>query len=351
MRTVKRVLLKNILLVVAIVGFGLVVWGARAQLAETWHLLSQVNPWSILLLPLTQLISYFFLSQYYRTFIKSFGGVIGAWRAFGTTTALNFVNQILPSGGASGITYIINAFRDAVSGGQVTLIQLGRYVLAFLSYVPLLLLAMLWLVASGEFSGQIRLVFTVLMLISLPGTVLLILAVSKQRFVDVAVGGILRFLNRIIAIVTRGRGKPITVSATSGFMKEFHDGVTFLKSQGHQVIKPYLFMQLSTLAEVTIVNLAFWVLGVSINPGIVLLAFTAANVVGVISIVPGDVGVHELAIITVLSYIGIDQSTAIAGTLLYRVFNKMIVLSIGFYFYIRLIKPLMDNRKEPTASG
>lgn len=348
MRRLRKALFRNILLVVAVVGFGFILWGARSQLTETWQLLSRVNPWSVLLLPLTQLLSYFFLSQYYRTFIKSFGGQIGSMRAFGTTTALNFVNQILPSGGASGITYIINAFRDAANGGQVTLIQLGRYVLAFLSYVPLLFAAWLWLVASGDFNGEIRFVFMILMLVSLPGTVLLILAISNQKLVDSAVAGILRFLNRIIALVTSGRTKPITVSPDSGFMKEFHDGVAFLKSRGHQVIKPYLFMQLSTLAEVTIVNLAFWALGVPINPGIVLLAFTAANIIGVISIVPGDVGVHELAIVTVLSYIGVDQSTAIAGTLLYRVFNKVIVLSIGFIFYVRLLKPLMDNAKHRT---
>jgi uncharacterized protein (TIRG00374 family) len=168
--------------------------------------------------------------------------------------------------------------------------------------------------------------------------------------VDVLVAKVLGLLNRLAQVVTR-KDKPwIEISKRHGFLREFHDGVAFIKSQRGRLLKPYLFMQLSTLAEVSIVIAAFWVLGAHFHPGVILIAFTAANVAGAISIIPGDVGVHELAIITVLSYVGVDKGTAIAGTLLYRVFNKLIVMSIGFGFYVRLIRPLVDNARKPAAS-
>lgn len=353
MRTIKKALLRNILLVIAVAGFGLVIFGARDQLGETWKLISGVSLGALLLLPLTQLISYFFLSEYYRAMIGNFGGRIRLWRTYGTTVALNFVNQILPSGGASGITYIIYAYRDAVDGGKVTVIQLGRYVFAFLSYVPLLGLSYLWLNASGDFTGPVQTLFIVLLLVSLPGTALLVLGLSNQRIVDKFLSAILRLINRLVAISTRGRAKPITISKSSGFLREFQDGVAYLKSQGSKIILPYGFMLLSTVAEITIVNLAFLVLGISISPGILILAFTAANVAGVVSIVPGDVGVHELAMITVLGYIGVESTTAIAGTLLYRVFNKLIVMAIGFFSYVYFLKPLIRNAKgeAPLPDG
>ena len=352
MRKLKRALLRNILLIIAVFGFGLVLWSARDQLSDTWRLISQVSIGALLLLPLTQVISWFFLSEYYRSMIFNFGGRLRLWRAFGTTSALSFVNQILPSGGASGVTYIIYAYRDVVDGGKVTLIQLGRYVFAFLSYVPLLILAYFWLSANGSFDGPIQTLYIILLLVSLPGAILLILAVSNQKLVESFMSGILKVLNSIIKVLTRGKVRPITVSKTSGFIKEFNDGVAFLKSQGHKIILPFLFMQLSTIAEVTIVNIAFAVLGAHINPGIIILAFTAANLVGAISIIPGDVGVHELTMITVLGYVGVDPSTAIAGTLLYRVFNKLISMAIGFVCYIYFLKPLIANAKgEAESSG
>ena len=352
MRTIKKTILKNILLLVAILGFGLVIYSARHQLEETWTLISGVSLGSLLMLPLTQLISYFFLSEYYRSMIFNFGGRIRLMRTYGTTIALNFVNQILPSGGASGITYIIYAYRDAVDGGKITLIQLGRYVFAFLSYVPLLVAAWLWLAASGDFNGNVQTLFYVLLVICLPGMLLLVLAVSNQKFVEKFLGGVLGFINRLLSLFTRGKAKPITVSASSGFIKEFGDGVKFLKSQGQKIIVPYLFMLMSTMAEITIVTLAFAIIGVDINPGIIILAFTAANAVGVVSIIPGDVGVHELTMITVLGYVGVEQSAAIAGTLLYRVFNKLIIMAIGFISYIYFLKPLVNNAKvKPSPNG
>lgn len=345
MRTIQRALLRNILLIVAVIGFGLIIYGARHQLDETWELLKQVKLIYLLALPLAQMLSYFFLSQYYSAMIRNFGKSMGNWRAFGTTTALNFVNQILPSGGASGVTYVIYAYRDMVDGGKVTLIQLGRYVLAFVTYIPLLVASMVWLMSSGDFTGSIRNIFIVLMLVSLPGTALLVLAVSNQKIIDKLVGWVLLVLNKITSFFSRGKARSITSSPDSGFMKEFHDGVVFLKSQGHKIIVPYLFMQLSTLAEVLIVNLAFNSIGADIPPGILLLAFTAANVVGVVSVIPGDVGVHELTMITVLGYVGVDQTTAIAGTLMYRVYNKFVSLAIGFASYLHFLKPLIKNAK------
>ena len=102
----------------------------------------------------------------------------------------------------------------------------------------------------------------------------------------------------------------------------------------------------STICEQLIVYLSFVAIGVDVNIGIIMLAFAVANAAGVVSVIPGDIGVHEFAMITVLSYAGVDSEAAIAGTLIYRVFNKSIFLPIGFYFYSRLLKPVSNATKS-----
>jgi uncharacterized protein (TIRG00374 family) len=339
---------RNILLIGAIIAFAVVLYTNREQLSETWELLRNVSIGTLILLPVVQLVSYFFISSYYRTFLESMGAKISIWRAYGTTAALNFVNQVLPSGGASGTTYLVYAFKDQATPGELTLVQLGRYVMASFTYVPLLITAYIWLLVTGDLNQQLGIMLIILSIVSLPGTTLLILGLKNQARVDRVVAAILRFVNRVVKVVSRGKKGPIKVSQETGFLKEFHDGVSFIRSQGKTVIMPFIFMQLSTLAEVTIVNLAFAAIGVSINPAVVLIAFTAANIAGIISVIPGDVGVHELAIITVLSYVGIMRETAIAATLLYRVFNKIIVMSIGFVCYVTFLKPLVENAQPDT---
>ncbi len=340
---IKQSFLRNILLVIAVFAFAVVIFGGRGEIYQTWELLKKVDIRQAALLPLISLTSYFFISGYYRSLIGAFGKNISRWRAFGTTAALNFVNQVLPSGGASGTTYLIYAFKDKASSGKLTLIQIGRYVLAFLTYVPLLVTAFIWLKLNGQLNDQMTIILAVLMSISLPGMVLLLLAIRNEKMVDAIVEKTLRLLNRVIRFFTRKDRGPIKLDSRHGFLKEFHDGISFIHSQGHQVVKPYLFMQMSTLAEVSLVSFAFHIVGANVSPPVILVAFTAANVAGAISVIPGDVGVHELAVITVLSYVGIDQSIALAGTLLYRVFNKFIVMGFGFSMYVRFIKPLINN--------
>lgn len=355
MSKLKAAIWRNLLLIGALSAFAVVLFNSREELAETWDLLGTISLASVLILPALQLGSYFMISQYYRTLLDTFGGSVSRRKAFGITTALNFVNQILPSGGASGITYLLYAYKNAGNSAQLTLIQLGRYLLAFLTYVPLLFAAFIWLLISGGLNPQLDFALIVLIVISLPGTLLLIAAIRNQLLVDVLVAKLLGWINRIVMFVTRRSTPPIAISKSHGYLKDFHDGVQFIKSQRGKLLVPFLFMQLSTLLEVSIVVAAFGILGQDIHPAVILVAFTAANVAGAISVIPGDIGVHELAIITVLSYVGVDQSVAFGGTLLYRVFNKIIVMSIGFGFYVRLIKPLIDNanrtQTDKTANG
>lgn len=350
MKSIKRTIIRNALLIVAVVAFAVVLISSSEELNDTWILLGNVNIFEALLLPATQLVSYFFISNYYRSFLAAFGARISRWRAFGTTTALNFVNQVLPSGGASGTTYLIYAFKDKSPPGRLTLIQVGRYVLAFLSYVPLLLTAAVWLLVTDQLTPQLTLILGLLLAASLPGMVLLILALRQRKAVDKVVAFILRIINWVGRVIFRRKKPIVAIDSRYGFLKDFHDAIQFIHSQGSRVIKPYAFMQLSTLVEVSIVILAFWVLNVSVSPAIILVAFTAANIAGAISVVPGDIGVHELVVITVLSFIGVGAETAVAGTLLYRVFNKIVVMSIGFSFYVRYLKPLINNAKK-TSNG
>lgn len=340
---IKGAALRNILLIIAVVAFGYVLISNRENLSETWQLLKNVDIRLALILPLLQLVSYFFISGYYRSFIKSFGAKISWARAFGTTTALNFVNQILPSGGASGTTYLIYAFKDKARPGQLTLIQVGRYVLAMLTYVPLLIIAYASLLAGDLLNTQLNVVFWIVAAISLPGAILVLLGIRNQKLVDAIAGFIIRVINAIARTIFRRKQAVIDTALRMGFLKEFHEGIAFIRERGRHVIKPYIFMLLSTITEIAIVFAAFTIVGVDVEPSVIVIAFAAANLVGAISIIPGDIGVHELTIITVLSYIGISSESAIAGTLLYRVFNKIVVMGIGFIFYIKYLKPIIGN--------
>ena len=129
-------------------------------------------------------------------------------------------------------------------------------------------------------------------------------------------------------------------------MDEFHEGVEEMYSNKRKFLKPFMMMFMSATCQIAVVYFSFVAIGETVNPGAMIFAFTLTNIAGVISVIPGDVGVHEGAMIFALSYVGVEEEVAIAATLLYRVYNKFILLGIGFFFYSKFLKP---NEQEALA--
>src|SRR5687767_4042052 len=106
----------------------------RKSLGDTWQTL-QTLYWPILIiLPAFQFISHFFIATTYQAVFKLYGYRIALTKTLPMVWALNFVNQILPSGGLSGLTYLIYGMRGHVPASTATLAQFARYVLSYFSY-------------------------------------------------------------------------------------------------------------------------------------------------------------------------------------------------------------------------
>ena len=154
---------------------------------------------------------------------------------------------------------------------------------------------------------------------------------------EAALEGPRRAVNRLGRIF----GKPELVSqkTTKHLMKDFREAQQLFREDRGAMVKPLLFMMASVLMELSIVFVSVKAVGAEVAFAAVFTAFVAANIAGVISVVPGDVGVHEAVIIAVLVAFGVAAPVALSATLLYRVFNKMLFWPIGFYFYSAVLKP------------
>ncbi len=151
----------------------------------------------------------------------------------------------------------------------------------------------------------------------------------------------LRALNWVNKNVLR-RHNDLELNFFKQLNREFHQGTAQVRKFGFGALRPGIFMLFSAAMEILIVFISLLAVGGDVGIGPVFLAFVAANIVGTVSIIPGDVGVHEATVILVLVAFGVDEPVAISTTLLYRVFNKFIFLPIGFFFYARILKPALE---------
>ncbi len=349
---------KYLLLVVgAFVAFMLLLYFQEETLIETWHVLRKVQLKYVLLLPCLQIVNYFFIGNYYRKMFALFGGEISVRRSWGVVAAMNFVNQVLPSGGLSGISYLAFGFRAMISTGKATLVQLGRYIYAFWAYTLLLPFAVVLLMSDGRdhnIENATQSVFGNPAIMTTMLLFLLIMIFTIASFSSRAVSRhtgqfFLSLINWVSRSIFRSK-RVFQLQFIRNANNELHEGITLIKEKGIRAVLPGGFMLISAFFEIAIVYTATLAVGANISIGAVFLAFTAANIVGVVSIIPGDVGVHEATIVLVLAAFGVDEPVALSAILLYRVYNKLVFLPIGFYFYSTILKPAIELKKQAQNS-
>ena len=341
--------------VIALIGFGLLIYFQRDTLVETWSTLLGANLLLVLMLPVLQMTNYVFIGAYYRKMFEQFGAHISVARSWGVVAAMNFVNQVLPSGGLSGITYLAYGFHAAISTGKTTLIQIGRYIFAFAAYAVLLPFAIMLLVQGGRFDvlsdvtndalGNSGVLLTLVLFVVI---MVAMLSSLVSRSVSRVIGhAVIQSLNWVSRNIFRSK-RTFKLQFIRHVNDDFHDGIAIVRERGLKALRPGIYMFISTLVEVSIVYVSVRAVGGDVTLGPVFLAFVAANMVGVVSIVPGDVGVHEATVILVLVAFGVEEPVAISATLLYRVYNKVIFLPIGFYFYSRILRPAINANKAQS---
>jgi uncharacterized protein (TIRG00374 family) len=95
---------------------------------------------------------------------------------------------------------------------------------------------------------------------------------------------------------------------------------------------------MANLTEILAVYVVYVAFGHWINPGAIILAYALANFAGLISVLPGGIGIYEAIMTAVLAVAGVPASVSIPVTVMYRVINITIQVIPGYYFYHKALR-------------
>lgn len=319
-----------LLLVVVVVA----AWG---DIKKAWELMGQVDIWILLLLFPLQLLSYYAVGSMIFSYLRSKGDLLHMNHLSMARLALefNFVNHILPSGGAAGFSYTAWVLKKhGVSGARSTMAQLVKYFLSFVSFILLLFIAMIQLALSGQ-ADRMILIVAIILAVAAVGIILLFiwLVKNKQRIKNIS-SWISRTVNNFVAWVTRNRKKNAVQEATIyGFFDGLHKDYLAIRQDLKVLLVPFLWGTLGNILDVSLIWISFWALGYTIDPALLFIAFGIASVVSAVSVTPGGAGVYEAVMVAFLASSGVTTGVAIAGTLLARVILLSATILFGYIFY------------------
>jgi uncharacterized protein (TIRG00374 family) len=329
---------------------------ARHELVEAWHLMGRVNLLILLLLIPIQFVSYYASTEIFFTYLRERGQLkrTNALQATAMSLELNFVNHVFPSGGVSGVSYMVwRLGKLGVAAGQATMAQIMKYVVQMSTFMILMGVALIWATLENRTASWV-VVATAVGITSLIFLVIFggYLIGSRSRMKNFA-HWLTRAVNSVVKKITFGH-KPevLKLEKTEKFFLDFHSDFVVLKNDKKLLIKPVIWSFLFNIFEILLFMVSFWALGTVVNPAVLLIAYGAATLTGTFMLTPGGAGAYEAIMIGILAASGVAAGTAFAGVILARAILIIGTLASGFVVYQHALrkygKPNLDKKIDFT---
>ncbi|MFZ1248873.1 MAG: lysylphosphatidylglycerol synthase transmembrane domain-containing protein [Candidatus Saccharimonadales bacterium] len=322
----------NIVTLLALVGLAFAI---RKQFKQTFDNLFQVNAWALLLMIPAQLLNYDAQTRLYKSLFATVGNELSYKKLFKGTLELNFVNHVFPSGGVTGISYWGLRMKDrSITTAKATAVQLLKLVLLFLSFEVLIVFAVFALAVEGHMSSLILLLAGSVTTVLVIGTVGFGFIIGSKRRIAGFFAYMSRFLNHTMRVVRPSHpAETINVEKVRALFEDLHENYMAMSKDWRRLKRPFMWAFMANIWEVMTIYVVYIAFGSPVNIGAVILGYSVANFAGLVSILPGGVGIYEGLMTLTLSATGVPSRLSLPVTIMYRVLNTLLQVPPGYYLY------------------
>lgn len=332
---------RSVLSVVTFILLAVVLFSARHSLEHAWQLLGQVNIWLLALVVPVVMISYFASGEMIFSYLRQKNLIphLNPFTLMRVSLELNFVNHVLPSGGASGVAYLNwRMGKFGVPVARATMAQAVRYVAGFISATAMLAIGLVWVTIDGTVNRWIILMSAALVIAMVVGTFALYFAVSNRARIEKFASWLTRIANAIVRKATFGRKSAVlNYNKVKSYFTELHEDYIELKRNKRLLFQPFLWGILYVVMDVLMFWITFVALGTYVNPATILIAYHIAALAGFLVVTPGGVGAYEALMVMIIVMSGVGKGEAIAGVVLARTIILLVTIVGGYIFYQQAI--------------
>lgn len=334
----RKISFKMVVNAITLIALAVLIYAVRDDIIDTITNVGQLKKFALLLMIPAQILNYHSYAQMYQDLFLILDHHIRYSKLFKLQLELNFVNNVFPSGGVTGISYFgVRMKSSGASAGKSTLVQFMKFVLVFISFQILLGCGLLILAIGGQASGLAILVAGSLATLLLIGTIAGAFIIGSKQRINSFFTYLTRIINRIIHIVRPKHPETISISKAQDMFTDLHENYLVIRKNPKVLRRPFISGFLANIAEIITIYVVYIAFGQWVNPGAVIIAYAVANFAGIISVLPGGVGIYEALMTGVLASAGVPAGVSIPITVTYRVISMIIQLPPGYYYYHKAI--------------
>ncbi len=325
--------------IVTIVALGILLYFSWPQIKDGLHQIGGAK-WSLiaLMIPL-QIFNFYAVGMIYYDYFAATGQKMDSkFQMFKIALELNFVNNVFPSGGVAGFSYLgIRLKHLGVPVARTTLAQAMRFALTFISFLLLLFVGLFFLSFDNQAGGVTLYISLSIAFMTLFGTVLGIYIVSDENRITSFMGFLPRIANRALHPFTK-KENSINIVKVEKLFADLHKDYAKVMRHRKRLKRPLVWALLVNISEVMTIYAAYLAIGQTVNPGAVILAYSVASFAGLVSILPGGIGVCEALMTATFASAGVPKAAALSATLIYRIFTMIVFVPVGFILYQKALR-------------
>lgn len=329
---------KLILNVATIAALLITLYLVRHDLETTFQNLTKVHAWILIAIIPIEILNYHAQAKLYQHLFKNVGNELSYKYLYLASLEINFVNHVFPSGGAAGLSYFgLKIKNNEITGGKATLIQVLKLGMIFFSFEVLVILSVIALALQGRVNSFTMLVAGILSTLLIVGSVLFVFIVGREERINYFLEFVTKQLNRFINHIRPRKYDIININRARKVFGDFHSSFRQIQNNRRQMRAPFLYALLCNITEVAVVYVVFLAFGRLVNVGAVILAYGVSNFAGMVSILPGGIGIYEALMTAVLVATGIPAAISLPVVIMYRVLNTLLQVPPGYYLYQKQI--------------
>ena len=305
-------------------------------LPEAIKLILQVNKFYLLIAIGFEILSYVGAAALLGIILFQMGYKIKFWDRFRIGSIAAFAIHFFPVGTLGQGAFDFYFLRkQKVETGSILLMLILRIIFTYAAFLLIFLYGLILVPTAPQMKISPRIISFTLAFIIVGGvSYMFYLYKNKDKFRKIWN----RFLRFFDSFFSKIRGKKVSERQESEVFEDIYAGIGLFGKKKRSSIFALMAGLMYWLGDLTCFYFVFLSFGYHIHIGVLIFGYCIASLLGMISFIPGGLGVTEGAMGLLYSALGVPASLALMSVLVFRFFSFWILIPFGLYSFISLNK-------------
>jgi glycosyltransferase 2 family protein len=303
-------------------------------LQDVFKLFSRVNKYYLAVALFAEVMSYVGATLLLGTILSRLGYKIKFWTRFRISSIASFAIHFFPVGSfGEGAADYYFLRRARVEPGSILITLVLRIIITYASFLLIFLFGLILvpIVPQLEVSPKI-ISFIILALVIGSAWYLFYLYQHKEKFRALWN----KFFGFFDGFVSRIRSIKVNESSKSEIFEDIYQGLGLFGKKKRSSFYALFSGLLYWAGDITCFYFVFLSFGYHIPVGVLIFGYGVATLLGMVSFIPGGLGVTEGSMALVYSSMGIPSAIALTSILVFRFFSFWIWIPFGLYSFVSL---------------